>query len=136
MSLFFNNMGASGAAFRMRALSERLFLHLGAYLKKHGFEIEPGWLPLIFCLESRESKNIGALALEIGYSHVAIVKIVKAMQAADWVEIFIDPSDRRKKMISLSTAALAQLDDLQGALAKYDAALAEWIKQNPDMPRV
>ncbi len=124
MKDFIDEIDYFGLSARIKRLSDTLnseARNLYAYL---GFEIEPNW-HLIFLSLKDESLSVTEIAKQLKFSHPAVVKIIKKMKDAGYVESVQDKNDARKQILSLTNKSKTLLPKFEHSWNKIQLALRE-----------
>jgi DNA-binding MarR family transcriptional regulator len=95
-------LGELAFASRLKRLSERLMNGVTRLYREHDVEFEARWFPLLYTLSRCSSMSVTGLARSLGLTHAAINQLATEMTAADLLISSKDPSDERRRMLSLS----------------------------------
>ncbi|MCU0338738.1 MAG: helix-turn-helix domain-containing GNAT family N-acetyltransferase [Spirosomaceae bacterium] len=138
---FYNDIGPIAIGSRLRMLSELITENAREIYKLYDVALETHWFPVFYALSKGQEKSITALAEEVGQSHPAVIKTLKQMAAADFIQERKDEADGRKNLIRLSEkgkeTALkieSQYTDVGSAIEEINAqsnhdlwrAIGEW----------
>ncbi|MCG8574090.1 MAG: MarR family winged helix-turn-helix transcriptional regulator [Flavobacteriales bacterium] len=106
---FLKELGYLGFATRLKRLSDQL-LHDGRkmYLEL-GMDIEPNWYVIFRLLQENESMTVTEIADSVGMAHPSVITITNKMMDKEYLLSAKDPSDSRKRVLSLSSKAQKQL---------------------------
>lgn len=101
MDDFIDTLKYYGLSARIKRLSDTLNMESRTINSYLGFDIEPNW-HLIFLSLKEQSLSVTEVAKQLGFSHPAIVKIIKKMKERDFVKSVQDQKDSRKQLLSLT----------------------------------
>ncbi|MEQ5776235.1 MarR family transcriptional regulator [Thalassospira sp. NFXS8] len=86
-------------------------------LQAHGLS-QTTALPLIVLHRRGGTVRQGAIAEEIGVEGPSLVRVIDALEADDMVRRVADPSDRRAKMVSLTSQGAIKATEIEQILAR------------------
>jgi MarR family transcriptional regulator for hemolysin len=84
-------------------------------------------IPLIVLSRLGKCVRQGALADEVGIEGPSLVRLIDLLQAEGLVERREDPTDRRAKMLHLTTLGETRADEIHGVLCSVRACYLEGI---------
>lgn len=100
---YFHRMGMLGLANRLRMLADRLMADALDIHDLYGVTIQPRWLPVFLTLTGQQRMSISDIARQVGYTHPAVIGILKELRQAGLAETFADGDDRRKTYVRLTS---------------------------------
>lgn len=110
---FFHEQGTLALASRLKVLSERMYAAADHVYQAQGSAIQARWFPILRLLSLRGPMNVGDLANEIGLTHSAVSQLATRLVREGWLRGDGDASDRRRRVLSLTPMAEAELKALQ-----------------------
>ncbi len=129
MSTLSHELGELALGSRLRQLSDRLMQDVAAIYKYYHVEFEPRWFLLFYQLTITPRMAIVDLASRIGLTHAAVNQIAAAMEKAGLVRSGADPSDRRRRMLSLTTKGKRLLEVILPVWKDIEETNRELIRQ-------
>jgi len=124
------SLGYLSIASRLKRLSDRLMQDVEQIYKEHDIPIQPRWFALLHLLSEKQSCSINELASYFGYSHVAILQLVKQVEEENLVISKSDKSDKRVRLISLTLKGIAVSKKLQPLLGPIESVNQELFSQH------
>lgn len=114
MNDLIRDLGALALGSRLKRLSDRMMKDVGRVYEEHGLEFEPRWFPIYYQLVKTGSHvSVGELARISGFSHPAIVQILKDMTRKGVINSDEGADDRRQRFISLSDKGKRMAPELE-----------------------
>ncbi len=105
-------LGAAGLHLRLKRLSDRLSQDILKKYREAGLDAEPSWLPVLFALKENHELSVQGIASSLGTSHPAVVQFVKQMEKRNLITTEQDSADKRKKIISLTSAGEEMIEKI------------------------
>src|SRR6186997_3257630 len=99
---FFENAGKKAIGSRLRLLSEKITADAAEIYRLYDIDMTPKWFPVFYILSQQGPESVTAIAREIGYSHVAVSKVIREMVKAGYVAEKSDSRDGRRNVVELS----------------------------------
>jgi MarR family transcriptional regulator, repressor for mepA len=124
------SLGYLSIASRLKRLSDRLMQDVEQIYDEHGIPIQPRWFALLHLLSEKQSCSINELASYFGYSHVAILQLVKQVEKENLIVSKGDKSDKRVRRISLTLKGIAVTKKLQPLLHSIESVNQELFSQS------
>lgn len=120
---FLKELKTAGYTARIKRISDSIMYDSRKVYASINLDIEPNW-HLIFLLLRQEKKlTVTEISEILGFSHPAIVKIVKKMKAKHYLISHTDDKDSRKQLIQLSEKAIKALPKLEEEWEKIKQVL-------------
>ncbi len=126
---------------RMRLLADIITSDAADIYRLYNIDIAPKWFPVFYVLAEEGPQSVTEIARQIGYSHVAVSKVVREMVKAGYVSERSDSEDGRRNVIHLAAAGESvkekirdQYEDVRSAVDEISAqathdlwqAMGEW----------
>ncbi|MEM1050613.1 MAG: MarR family transcriptional regulator [Pseudomonadota bacterium] len=125
---FLRERGVQTLGTRLRRLFERINGSV-ADLYRHQLGFEQRWFALGMLLYKRGSLEVGTAAQQLGQSHVAVIQVVNAMEAAGLVERVPSQKDRRRRLLALTPVGMTRLKQVEGVSSRVEAAAQALINE-------
>lgn len=120
----FTQLGGLALGSRLRRLSDRLMTDGGRIYPKRNLDFEPIWFPLFFLLSTTDSISVGDASQSLGVTQPAVTSTYQELVRRGLVVVAKDPSDQRRRLLSLSTEGKAMLPKLRILWGNIDRAIA------------
>lgn len=102
-------LGLVALGSRMRAISDRLYATADEVYRVSGLQLQGRWLPLLRILHDRGPQTVGEIAEAVGQTHSAVSQLADKLTELGWLEVAIDPADRRRRRLALTAHAETEL---------------------------
>lgn len=102
-------LGLVALGSRMRAISDRLYATADEVYRAYGLQLQGRWLPLLRILHDRGPQTVGEIAEAVGQTHSAVSQLADKLTDLGWVDVAIDPADRRRRRLALTAHAETEL---------------------------
>lgn len=102
-------LGLVALGSRMRAVSDRLYAVADEIYRLSGLELQGRWLPLLRMLHDRGPQTVGDIAEAVGQTHSAVSQLADKLMDQGWLEVVVDPTDKRRRRLTLTVRADAEL---------------------------
>jgi ribosomal protein S18 acetylase RimI-like enzyme/DNA-binding MarR family transcriptional regulator len=102
-------LGLVALGSRMRAISDRLYATADEVYRASGLQLQGRWLPLLRILHDRGPQTVGEIAEAVGQTHSAVSQLADKLTDLGWVDVAIDPADRRRRRLALTAHAQTEL---------------------------
>ncbi|MES2668962.1 MAG: GNAT family N-acetyltransferase [Pseudomonadota bacterium] len=102
-------LGLVALGSRMRAISDRLYATADEVYRASGLQLQGRWLPLLRILHDRGPQTVGEIAEAVGQTHSAVSQLADKLTDLGWVDVAIDPADRRRRRLALTAHAETEL---------------------------
>ncbi|MBL8300982.1 MAG: bifunctional helix-turn-helix transcriptional regulator/GNAT family N-acetyltransferase [Rhodanobacteraceae bacterium] len=112
---FLADLGLLALGSRLRAISDQLYTLADEVYRLRGLPLQGRWFPLLRLLQDQGPQAIGNIAAQIGQTHSAVSQLADRLVEEGWVTIVDDPSDRRRRCLSLTARARAVLREVRPA---------------------
>lgn len=100
-------------ASRLLRLGELIRRDVAQIYEHHRIDWQPKWSPVLLILIGKAPMSVQELADEMGYTHPAVIALIKEMEAHKLVKSTTDKADKRRRMLSLTPKALQAKTALQ-----------------------
>lgn len=122
-------MGPLALSARLRRLSKRSTAGLNAICREMELDVESRWFGCLQLLHSQGPLPVTRIARALDQTHPAIVQLARILKDKGLVEEEGDPSDKRRRLLSLSDQG-QELTLLLGPLwTAIDAAAQAWMEE-------
>ncbi len=102
-------LGLVALGSRMRAISDRLYATADEVYRASGLQLQGRWLPLLRILHDRGPQTVGEIAEAVGQTHSAVSQLADKLTDLGWVDVAIDPADKRRRRLALTAHAETEL---------------------------
>ncbi len=102
-------LGLVALGSRTRAISDRLYATADEVYRVSGLQLQGRWLPLLRILHDRGPQTVGEIAEAVGQTHSAVSQLADKLTDLGWLEVAIDPADRRRRRLALTAHAETEL---------------------------
>lgn len=127
---FLQEIAHLGFTARIKRLNEKIVSSTLDHYSRLGLPIEPNWHVIFLLLKEKGRLTVTEMATALGFSHPAIIKIVKKMKTQGYLESQKDSNDGRKTFIYLSQKGERALSSLEAEWHRIQQVLKEFV--NPD----
>lgn len=127
---FIKELAFKGFTARVKRLSDQLLYDARKLYETIEIGIEPNWHLVFMLLKQEKELTVTEIAQQLGFSHPAIIKIVKKMKEHGYVESKIDSEDNRRFFIKLSEKALVHLPILEKKWETIQEVVQELIDES------
>lgn len=127
---FIKELAFKGFTARVKRLSDQLLYDARKLYETIEIGIEPNWHLVFMLLKQEKELTVTEIAQKLGFSHPAIIKIVKKMKEHGYVESKIDSEDNRRFFIKLSEKALVHLPILEKKWETIQEVVQELIDES------
>jgi len=124
---FLKQLHSKGFTARIKRLSDTLIYNAREYYKHSILDIEPNWHLIFLLLKEKKQLTVTEIAFTLGFSHPAIIKIVKKMKEHGYLESIADKNDSRKQQIQLSEKAIKKLPEMEEEWLKIQEVIDEFV---------
>ena len=131
MQDFLSELGLLGVTARLKRMNDILSASIKDLYKENGIEIEPSWHLIFLILKKKESMTMIEIAEALQLSQPALTKMITRMKNKGYVEVQRDQADSRKKNISLSTKAIAELPRFEEVWNAGQKSVGDILRSNP-----
>lgn len=110
MSDFVESLGLAFFAHRLRRLSEQLVEGCGDWLHRTGVVVPPKAGSTMLLLREAGPLSVTQIAQRLKLSHPLIIGLTRELEAMGLVRIDQDPTDRRRRPVTLTAQGAAQAE--------------------------
>lgn len=123
-----------GVTARIKRISDTLMHDARRVYNYLDLPIEPNWHLVFLLLKKEQRLSVTEISTALGFSHPAIINIIKKMKASGYVTSTTDPEDSRKQIILLTGKAYKELPNLEAEWNKIKIAVgaifhSEFLKE-------
>lgn len=129
---FLKELEYLGITARLKRLSDAMSYSIKSLYKHEGIDIEPSWHLILLYLKEHPSATMTEVAEAFNYSQAAITKMMKKMVNRGYLLQKLDPSDSRKKLLSLSQKAVRELPHFEKIWEAGQQAIRKMLIENED----
>ncbi|MGC3943022.1 MAG: bifunctional helix-turn-helix transcriptional regulator/GNAT family N-acetyltransferase [Chryseolinea sp.] len=126
---FFEHAGKKALGSRLRLLSETITADAAEIYRLYDIDLSPKWFPVFYVLSELGPQSVTEIAKQVGYSHVAVSKLVREMVNAGYVSETSDSQDGRRNVVSLAEKGLAASEKIKDQYADVQRAVEEISNQ-------
>jgi DNA-binding MarR family transcriptional regulator/GNAT superfamily N-acetyltransferase len=119
----FEQLGPLALGSRLRRLSDRLMADGGRIYSAQNLSFEPSWFPLFYLLSTTDGISVGDAAEALGVTQPAVTSTYKDLVRRGLVSVEIDPSDQRRRLLTLSEEGQSMLPRLRALWKNIDQAI-------------
>lgn len=120
------DLGYLALGTRLKRLAEQLQLGVAEALASHGYEVQPGQLPVLIAIANMDGPAVADLANALGLSQPGISRTLGNLAQAGLATIRPDENDARTRRAYLTSKSASLIDSLQtNFFDKVAAAAAE-----------
>ena len=113
MDDFIESFGLPFFAHRLRRLSETLVEASGAWLREAGVTAPPKAVSTLLLLAAEGPLSVTEIAARLRLTHPLIVKLARELEAQGLVRTGQDPTDGRRRPVSLTPVGRTQAEQLR-----------------------
>jgi len=111
-------------------MSDRIMRDGALIYKTYNIPFNPKWFPLVFHLKTMGEANIKEISSSLGFSHPAIILIIKELEKEGLVISYVDEKDKRKRMVKLTDKAHQLIVKMEPVWQKIKATMSQVLKEN------
>ena len=116
-----------GFTARIKRLNEKIVASTLEHYSNLNLGIEPNWHVIFLLLKEKGKLTVTEIANTLGFSHPAMIKITKKMNAQGYLESLKDPNDGRKTFILLSKKGKEALPAFEKEWSRIQDVLREFV---------
>ena len=124
---FVQSLAYTGFTARIKRLSDTLLYDAKNVYKHSPLTIEPNWHLVFLLLKEKEGLSVTEMAKELGFSHPAIIKIVKKMEENNYLISKPSLTDNRKTLFYLSEQSKKELPKLEESWNTIQQIIQEFV---------
>ena len=117
---FLKELSFVGFTARMKRISDSLMYDARKIYDDLDIGIEPNWHLIFLLLKKENQLTVTEISQKLGFSHPAIIKIIKKMKEKGFVESLTDPNDFRKQRLQLSEKSIKVLPHFEAEWQKIE----------------
>ncbi len=110
---FIQSLQFAGFTARIKRLSDQLLYSARNVYTHLDSDIEPNWHLVFLLLKQKGALTVTEIAHHLGFSHPAVIKIVKKMKDREYLSSHTDEQDSRRQLIELTPKSLHLLPTLE-----------------------
>jgi len=110
---FIRELAFKGFTARVKRLSDQLLYDARKLYEEINIGIEPNWHLVFLLLKKEKELTVTEIAQQLGFSHPAIIKIIKKMKEQGFVQSTLDTKDNRRQPIQLTDKGINNLPALE-----------------------
>lgn len=122
-------LGALALGSRFRRLSDQLMQDGILIYRDANLDFEPKWFPVFMHLKEMGPTAVMDIARGLGITHPSVNQIAKEMTSAGLIAAYKDTSDKRKRVLALTSAGKAKIRELEPVWLNIRDALQELIDE-------
>lgn len=126
---YLQELGSLALGSRMKRLSERLTQEVGDIYKARGIDFAPRWFPIFRYIAESGSAAITDIAKAVGVTHPAVNQMANELLEQKLLIASPDPSDKRKRMLSLSPQGQKLYAELKSIWVAVHASLSDLLEE-------
>jgi DNA-binding MarR family transcriptional regulator len=123
--MIIDNLGPLAVAARLQRLADTIRRDGVVVYKDHGIDFEPKWFPVVYVLYEKGPTSVVDLAAEVGIAHPSVIQLVKELETKKLVRSTADKKDGRKRLLSLTPAAVKLVKKMEPVWKKIRKAVEE-----------
>ncbi|QDU59277.1 putative N-acetyltransferase YsnE [Planctomycetes bacterium Pan216] len=112
---------------RLRRLYDRIVPDVTAIYRRHAIAFEPRWFPLFRLIADRGEASVMEASERLGVSHPLVSRTARELEQAGLVSLHVDPSDRRRKRMTLTAQGGEMLERMRPVWAEMSLAIADLL---------
>ncbi len=122
---YLNSLGNLALGSRLKRLSDRLAQEVAQVYREQGIAFEPRWFTVFRYVAECGTASVTDIATAVGVTHPAINQISEELTRAGYLNSITDRSDKRKRMLSLSTKGKKIKEQMESTWKVLHAALSD-----------
>ncbi|MEJ1237027.1 bifunctional helix-turn-helix transcriptional regulator/GNAT family N-acetyltransferase [Chryseolinea sp. T2] len=126
---FFQHAGKKAIGSRLRLLSETITADAAEIYRLYDIDLSPKWFPVFYVLAELGPQSVTEIAKQVGYSHVAVSKLVREMAGAGYVNETSDAQDGRRNVVTLAAKGLEASEKIKDQYTDVQRAVEEISNQ-------
>jgi DNA-binding MarR family transcriptional regulator/GNAT superfamily N-acetyltransferase len=123
------NAGALALGSRFRRLSDQLMQDGILVYRDASLDFEPKWFPVYLYLQQAGPSAVTDIARGLGITHPSVNQVAKEMISSGLVAAYKDTSDKRKRVLALTSIGKAKLAELEPVWSDIRGALQELVDE-------
>lgn len=126
--MIIDDLGTLAVAARLQRLADTIRRDGALVYKDHGIDFEPKWFPVVYVLNEKGPTSVVDLAEEVGIAHPSVIQLVKELEMKKLVKSAADKKDGRKRLLSLTPAAVSLVKKMKPVWKKIRRAVEEMVE--------
>lgn len=118
-------MGGQALGARLRRLSERIDGDGARIYAARGLVFEQRWFGVLNQMVLKGPTTVGEIAATMRITHVSVSQACRSLETAGIIASASDPSDARRRLLSLTTEGAALVERMWPLWQAFNAAAAE-----------
>ncbi len=123
------NIGSLALGSRFRRLSDQLMQDGILIYRECGVNFEPRWFPVYYYLSEQGPSAVTDVARGLGVTHPSVNQIAKEMMADGLIASYKDRMDKRKRVLALTSAGKAKIQELKPVWDSIEEVLQALIDE-------
>jgi DNA-binding MarR family transcriptional regulator/GNAT superfamily N-acetyltransferase len=115
---------------RLKRASDLIMKEGALIYQANGITFDPKWFPIVYLLAQESPLGITHIAKILGYSHPAVILIVKELEANGLVETIANEADKRTKQIALTVKAMELVEKMAPVWEDIREAIHQMVKSH------
>lgn len=124
-----DNQYILGFTARIRRINELMVDLSRSIYKEMEIDLEPNWHLVLLLLEEKQHLPVCDVARYLGFTHPAIIKLLKKMEARGYVCKEKDSVDNRKQLVRLTQKAKERMPEFKQIWTIIVDTLSEYISE-------
>jgi len=129
---FVESLGVPFLAHRLRRASDLILQGTAPYMQALGVDAPPRSASTLLLLKRQGPAGITDIARRLRLTHPLIIKMVKSLAESGYVSERTDPSDQRRRVISLTDAGQQQARKIEAGLIHLESCLLAVFDETGD----
>jgi len=126
---FFEHAGKKALGSRLRLLADTITSDAAEIYRLYDIDLSPKWFPVFYVLSELGPQSVTEIARQVGYSHVAVSKLVREMVNAGYAEETSDAQDGRRNVVGLAAKGVVANEKIKDQYADVQSAVEEISNQ-------
>jgi DNA-binding MarR family transcriptional regulator/GNAT superfamily N-acetyltransferase len=126
---FFEHAGKKAIGSRLRLLADKITADASEIYRLYNIDMAPKWFPVFYVLSQQGPQSVTQIAREIGYSHVAVSKMLREMVEAGYISEQSDAQDGRRNVVQLAAKGRVIHEKIKYQYADVQRAVEEISEQ-------
>ncbi|HTF05725.1 MAG TPA: MarR family winged helix-turn-helix transcriptional regulator [Bacteroidia bacterium] len=118
-----DDLGPLAVAARLQRLADIIRSDGAIVYQAHDIDFHPKWFPVVYVLHKKGPTSVVDLAAEVGIAHPSVIQLVKELEAKKLVKSSSDKTDGRRRLLSLTPAAVKLIKEMEPVWEKIRTAV-------------
>ncbi len=123
------NLGPLALGSSLKRLSDQLMQDGIRVYRELGIDFEAKWFPVFYYLRNEGPTTVTDLSRALGVSHPAIIQVAREMIAANLLAVYRDVSDKRKRVLALTSYGKSKAQELEPVWQVIRIVLQELLNE-------